>query len=85
MKTIEIQLDEQTFERAQRLAEIRRHTLESLIAEIVQHLAAIGTKIDPLLDMFADEPEMIDQIIESAMVAREAHPLRLANGQSAFE
>ena len=80
MKTIEVQLDEQTFERAQRLAEARRHTLESLIAEIIQHLAAIGIKADPLLGMFADEPEVIDQVLESAMMAREAHPLRLANG-----
>ena len=80
MKTIEIQLDEKTFERAQRVAESRRYTLESLIAEIVQHLAATGTKADLLLGMFADKPEAIDQVIESVMMAREAHPLRLTNG-----
>ena len=80
MKTVEVQLDEQTFERAQQLAETRHHTLESLIAEIVQHLAAIGPKADPVLGMFTDEPEVMDQVIESAMRAREAHPLRLANG-----
>ncbi len=77
MKTIEVQLDEQTFERARRLAETRRYTLESLIVEIVQHLATIEMKGDPLPGMFADEPETIDQAIESAMTAREAHPLYL--------
>ncbi len=80
MKTIEVQLDEQTFERAQRLAETQSHTLESLIAEIVQHLAAIESKADPLLGMFAAEPEVIDQVIEAAMMDRETHPLRLVNG-----
>ena len=80
MKTIEIQLDEQTFERAQRLAKNWRHTLESLIAEIIQHLAALGPIADPLLRMFAVESEVIDQIIEPALMAREAHLLRLANG-----
>ena len=37
MKTIEIQLDEQTFDRAQQVAETRRHTLESLITEILNN------------------------------------------------
>ena len=76
MKTIELQLDEETFERAQRLAEVRRYTLETLIAEIIEHLALIDIKADPLLGMFADEPEIIDQVVESAMMARELHPLR---------
>lgn len=76
MKTIELQLDEQTFERAQRLAETRRYTLEALIAKIIEQLAVIETKPDPLLGMFAHEPEIMDQVIESVMTSREMHPLR---------
>ena len=74
MKTIELELDDQTFEQVRQLAETRHYTLEALIVEIIERLATIGKKADPLLGMFADEPEMIDQVIESVMAARETHP-----------
>ena len=35
---------------------------------------------DPILGMFSDEPELMDQIIEDAMHSREVNPLRLPNG-----
>lgn len=31
---------------------------------------------DPLLGFMADEPELVDAVLEEAMVARESHPLR---------
>jgi hypothetical protein len=31
---------------------------------------------DPLLGLMADEPELIDQVVEMAMTSRESHPLR---------
>jgi predicted DNA-binding antitoxin AbrB/MazE fold protein len=31
---------------------------------------------DPLLGLMADEPELVDQVTEIAMAARESHPLR---------
>jgi hypothetical protein len=32
---------------------------------------------DPLLGLMADEPELVDQVVEAAYAARERHPLRL--------
>ena len=32
---------------------------------------------DPLLGLFSDEPELMDEIVESAMRDRETRPLRL--------
>ncbi len=34
---------------------------------------------NPLLGLMADEPDLVDAILEDAMLARESHPLR-ANG-----
>jgi hypothetical protein len=34
---------------------------------------------DPLLGLMADEPQLLDEVVEAAMVARERHPLRLEN------
>lgn len=33
-------------------------------------------KPDPLLGLMADEPELLDEVVEAAMMARESHPLR---------
>jgi predicted DNA-binding antitoxin AbrB/MazE fold protein len=35
-----------------------------------------GTADDPLLGLMADEPELVDAIVEEAMLARESHPFR---------
>ena len=76
MERIELQLDEQTVERARRLAASQRFTLEELITSLLQQAEAVDTDGDFLLGMFAHEPELIDQVVESAMQTREEHALR---------
>ena len=76
LKTIQLQLDEQTLERARRIAKIRHRTLEELIEEIISQLGEAEAANDPFLGMLAHEPELVDQVIESVMKAREEHPLR---------
>ena len=76
MGKIEIQLDEQTAQRIHRLAESRRCSPEQLIKEVIEQLAVAETETDPFLGMLAREPELMDRIVESAMRARQEHPLR---------
>ena len=80
MTKIEVQLDEQTLARAMKLAESRHCTLDELIRDVIENLEAFEVGDEPFLGMFADEPELIDQVMESVMMAREAHPLRQSNG-----
>ena len=80
MEKIELQLDEQTVERALKLAASRQCTLEELIKEVVERLEAPDAASEPFLGMFADEPDLIDQVMVSTMMARETHPLRQSNG-----
>ena len=80
MTSIELQLDEQTLERAQHVATRRQSTLEDLLKEIIEFLAGPEPKNDPFLGMFAHDPELIDQVVESALAAREEHPFRAPNG-----
>lgn len=80
MTLIELQLDEQTLERARRVATRRHSTLEGLIQEIIEFLAGPEPTDDPILGMFAHEPELIDQVVESALAARERDPFRAPNG-----
>jgi hypothetical protein len=39
-----------------------------------------GAVHDPFLGLFADIPELMDQIVEEAMVARERYPFRATDG-----
>jgi len=79
METIEIRLDEQTLVRALQLAKSHHCSLDELLKEIIENLESFEGKKSNIMGMFSDEPELIDQIVESAMVAREKHSLRQAN------
>jgi hypothetical protein len=80
MIAVELQLDEQTYERIKRMATRRRSTVEALLKEVVEFLATAEATADPLLGMFEQEPDLVDAITASAMLARENDPLRLSNG-----
>jgi predicted transcriptional regulator len=67
MEKIEIELDKQTLERVQQLAESRQCTLSELITEVVKLLANIKVTKDPWMGLLADEPELVDEILEEAM------------------
>jgi len=80
MEKIEIQLDKRTLAQALKIAESRHCSLEELIKEIIEGMGVTETIRDPFLGMFADEPELIDQMMESIMEAREKHLLRQSDG-----
>ncbi len=80
METIELELDEQTIERARHIAALRHSTLEELIRDVIELLTAAEGSPDPLLGMFAQEAALIDQVLDQAMTARETDPLRVPSG-----
>jgi len=80
MERIEIEFDTQTIERARRLAEVHHCTVEQLLREMIENLGSTAIEQDVFLGMFAEEPEVIDQMLEMAMQAREQHPLRQSGG-----
>jgi hypothetical protein len=82
MAEFTLELDEQTLERARRFAALRHSSVEALIKEVIDLLVLAEKEGDPIVGMFAQEPELIDQIVASAMSARETDPLRLSTGSS---
>jgi hypothetical protein len=76
METIELQLDAGTLERGRQVAASRRCTLDEVIQAISSQLARAEAARVPLWGVFAPEPELIDQVAESAMQAREKRLLR---------
>jgi hypothetical protein len=80
VETVELQLDEQTLEHARELAAARHVSVEELLKEALSRLSAPLAEDDPITGMFADEPELLDRIVEEAMQARERDPFRLSDG-----
>lgn len=83
--TIEVHLDDKTLEQVRALARRRNSTIEALIEDVIVQLADAAktdtTKNeDRILGMFADEPELLDEVVQSAMQARERDPLRYGHG-----
>jgi hypothetical protein len=61
------------------------HALESFVSLLRQHPGSAGgntPKVLPgdLIGLFRDEPDLLDEIVEDAMKARETQPLRLPRG-----
>ncbi len=82
MEKIELQLDEKTLEKAHWLAKSRHCDLSQLITDAIDQLAVTEADNYPLLGLYADEPELIDEILEEIMRDRAAHPLNQRFGQS---
>ena len=70
MEKIEIELDRLTFERAKTLAIVNQSTLSELITDVIERLAEIQEKKDPLMGLYADVPEIVDEIVAEAMKKR---------------
>ncbi|MCS6940250.1 MAG: hypothetical protein NZM94_13305 [Roseiflexus sp.] len=76
MDTLVVELDPQTGERARRLAEARGMTVAALVRSLIAQLDHSEIAQDPLSGMFANEPALLDQVVEQAMQSRETQPLR---------
>ncbi|MDQ2800581.1 MAG: hypothetical protein M3Y13_13205 [Armatimonadota bacterium] len=79
MAKVELELNEETLQRARRSAEAEHATLEQWLTEAIERTAA-PLATNTLLGLFSDAPDVIDAVTEGAMTAREQHPLRQAHG-----
>ncbi|MEQ8998056.1 MAG: hypothetical protein RID53_16310 [Coleofasciculus sp. B1-GNL1-01] len=70
MTKIEVELDQKTLESAKLLAESRQSTLPELIADVIKLLVRQKRTKDPWLGLVADEPELVDEILEEALKNR---------------
>jgi hypothetical protein len=73
-QSVQLKLDRRTLRHIKELAAARNCTVE----QFLQNLVAGLEKPDPLLGLFRDAPEVLDQVVQDAMRDRETRPLRLA-------
>ncbi len=72
-------LDEETLNLARQAALHQDLTLENMIVDMVVKPARSQEEKDPVLGMFSDEPELLDQVVVAAFNAREKDSLRLTD------
>ena len=81
MSRLQIDLDDEVLSRAERLAGERGITIEQLLLELLeQALTPPPIANDPVLGLFSDEPDLMDQVTEDALRTRENWPMRLPHG-----
>ena len=76
MEAIQLQLGEATVRRLRELAHARGCTPESLIQDLLDRIPEAGSPEDALLGWCADEPQLMDTVLDFAMRSREEHPVR---------
>lgn len=81
MSTNELHLDDLTFARAAKLAQEQSISIEQLVSQAIERydVPAIceSAPRESMIGMFADVPELIDQIVDEAYRDRKNVPFRL--------
>ncbi|MBD2388393.1 hypothetical protein [Cylindrospermum sp. FACHB-282] len=67
---IELEIDRLTFERVKTLAMVNKSTVPELLTQVIARLVEIQEKKDPLMGLYADIPEVVDEIVAEAMEKR---------------
>ncbi len=70
MEKIELEIDRRTLERVKTLAMLNQSTVSELLTQVMARLAEIQDKNDPLMGLYADIPEVVDEILAEAMEKR---------------
>ena len=81
MATLYLNFDDRTLARVERLAEARRTTVEAFLKDLLERLdestvttSPAPSADDPLLGLFADDPESIDAMLASVYENRQQRP-----------
>ena len=81
MSRLQLDLDDEVLSRAERLAVQRGITIEQLLVLLLeQAISPPPIACDPILGLFSDEPDLMDQVTEDALHTRENWPMRLPHG-----
>ena len=79
-KTLELVLPASTYLALKQAAEQKKKTEVELILEAIQKYLVQLTQIEPLLGLFANEPELMDEVAADAMRGREGTPIGESKG-----
>jgi hypothetical protein len=79
VSTIHHTTDDKGFQELVALAEQRQCTVGELIVALVSEQGAAPPPLPPFVGLFANEPELMDQVMEDVYRTRETQQLREGN------
>lgn len=79
MSKNEFRLSEHAYATAQRLAELRKVSIESIVTEAIERMAVLHrpASADNVVGAFSEFADLLDQVVDEAYRKRECDPLRL--------
>lgn len=75
MEKIEIEIDRISLQRAKTLAQLHKLTLPELLSVVIERLAEVQKTKDPIMGLWGDVPEIVDDIVAEAMKNRVGTPI----------
>ena len=77
MKVVEVRIAPELYHRAEALAAARQCSVEALLRCLIEQVIEAEAPADRTIGLFADEPDLIDNVLANALAERERrHILR---------
>jgi hypothetical protein len=75
--SFQVSFPKKTYQALRRVAKKRRKSESDILLDALRAYLDRLSKVDPFLGMFADETDLMDEVITYTMQSRESAPLRI--------
>lgn len=79
--TFRVSLPKRAYQSLKRIARKKQKSESDILLDALRAYLEQLAKVDPFLGMFADETELVDNVVTYAMQMREHTPLRIHEGK----
>ena len=76
-----VSFPKRTYQALKRIAKKRHKSESDILLDALRAYLDQLAKVDPFLGMFADESDLMDEVVAYAMQTRESTPLRIHEGK----
>lgn len=79
--SIRVSLPKRAYQALKRVAKKKQKSESDILLDALRAYLEQLAKVDPFLGMFADDTELMDEVLTYAMQTRESTPLRIHEGK----
>ncbi|HLA07241.1 MAG TPA: hypothetical protein VJ022_07350 [Anaerolineales bacterium] len=79
--SVRVSLPKKAYQALKRVAKKKHKSESDILLDALRAYLDQLAKVDPLLGMFADETDLMDEVLTYAMQTRESTPLRVHEGK----
>ena len=79
--SFQVSLPKTTYQALKRVAKKKHKSESDILLDALRAYLDLLAKVDPFLGMFANEADLVDEVVAYAMQTRESTPLRIHEGK----